>query len=770
MRSELEPIRSALSRHLYGALNLMEGLAGLIAVEKGITRERFEAFATELVRRDTLINNIAVAPGNVVQFIFPVAGNERVLGLDYAANSTQWPSVQRMMADQRMVIAGPVPLIQGGVGVIGRTPVYVQEEFSQGGPAPRYWGLVSTVLKFDELLANTPILKAQGNLKFALRGADGLGSNGSPFWGDVDVFDLSPVVMDVVLPSGSWQLAATPRQGWTRFNPFLYAVFHAGVLISLAISGLVFKLLHTVDAREHEVERRKAATEALAESEQRLRQLAENIDDALWLSDLEHRVFYVSPAYEKVWGQSRESFLNGPAGWLEHVHKEDLPSVQSSLHDYVKGSWDQTFRILRSDGSVRWVRARTYPVRDANGSIYRIAAVSRDVTDYRLLEEQFRQAQKMEAIGRLAGGVAHDFNNLLSVILGYTKFALDDVAPETPIREDLEEVLRAAGRATDLTKQLLAFSRQQMLQPKVVSLTKVVQEMEKMLRRLLGEDIALSLLTSRSTGLVYVDPGQVEQIVMNLSVNARDAMPQGGKLTIEVSDAELDSTYTSLHAGLDAGRYVLLTVTDTGEGMDASTRERIFEPFFTTKEQGKGTGLGLSTVFGIVQQSRGHLQVHSELGIGTSFKLYFPCTSEALESVVSVPPPATLRGSETILLVEDDEQVRVMTRVILKRNGYDVLDAQNAGEAFLVSEQFTATIHLLVTDVVMPLMSGRELAERLAIPRPQMKVLFLSGYTQDAILHHGVLNAGLPFLQKPITPETLLRKIRDVLRDQQQPT
>src|SRR5713101_4492730 len=428
------------------------------------------------------------------------------------------------------------------------------------------------------------------------------------------------------------------------------------------------------------------------------------------------------------------------------------------VYDELEATWK------RKDGTRIRVQLSVRASRDKEGHVEFYEAFVHDITTQRQLEAQLAQAQKMEAIGRLAGGVAHDFNNLLTVILSYSELLLEELPKDSSNRDDIGQIRKAAQGASELTRQLLAFSRQQVLEPKVVDLNAAVSGIERLLGRVLREDIQLRCTLSADAGTVRVDPGQLEQVIMNLAVNARDAMPNGGQLTVETANVDLDETYMQAHPLAAPGRYVMLAVTDTGTGMDAATQARIFEPFFTTKEVGKGTGLGLATVYGIVKQSGGWIWVYSEPGHGTTFKVYLPRVGEAAAPAApSLTPPASLRGSETILVVEDDEMIRNLVQKVMRANGYTVLVAGTGSDAERVAGAHAGPIHLLMTDVVLPGLNGREVARRLVAQRAGIRVLFLSGYTDDAIVHHGVLDPGVAFLQKPFSPAVLGRKVREVL-------
>jgi signal transduction histidine kinase/CheY-like chemotaxis protein len=433
-------------------------------------------------------------------------------------------------------------------------------------------------------------------------------------------------------------------------------------------------------------------------------------------------------------------------------------------------TFDRTY--IRKDGTTLPVVIEDALIRDAEGKITGIHATTQDITERKRaekeladLQEQLRQSQKIEAIGQLAGGIAHDFNNLLTVIKGYTQLSLLDLKENDPLRENIQEIQKAAQRAADLTRQLLAFSRRQILDPKVLDLNSLLRDTDKMLRRIIGEDIELVLLLSEELGKVKIDPGQIEQVIFNLALNARDAMLSGGKLTIETANVNLDEEYTHTHIGVIPGHYVRLSVSDTGVGMSQEVREKAFEPFFTTKEQGKGTGLGLSTVYGIVNQSKGNIWVYSEPGHGTTFKIHLPSVMEELDSLPERDETDSFPGGrETVLLVEDEPSVRDLANRLLKQQGYTVLEAANGEEALrLVQENMGERIHLLLTDVVLPQIGGKELADKLKMFRPDLKVLYTSGYTDYAIVHHGVLDSGTHFLQKPFSLKTLSRKVREAL-------
>jgi len=501
----------------------------------------------------------------------------------------------------------------------------------------------------------------------------------------------------------------------------------------------------------------RAAQFALEESAERFRKLTEASFDAIVITQ-DSIILEANRGFLGTFGfQRMEQVVGRPL--TDFIAAESRSDLEWRIANNIEGTNEMVG--LREDGKQIFIEATARNHATAERTV-RITAL-RDMTERRALEHQFRQAQKMEAVGRLAGGVAHDFNNLLTVILSYADMLLESVAPDDARADDLGEIRKAAVTAGSLTRQLLAFSRQQVIEPRVLDLNDVVASSEKMLRRLIGEDIDVKTELSSDPLTVMIDPGQLEQVMMNLAVNARDAMPGGGRLTLETESVTLDAEYAREHWPAHAGRYAMLAVSDTGSGMDEQTRSHIFEPFFTTKGIGKGTGLGLATVYGIVKQSNGFIWVYSEIDHGTSFKIYLPLVDQAPEQYATKSESGALRsGTETVLLAEDAEPVRAAARQILERYGYTVLEAPN-GTAALNTAKHASKIDLLLTDVVMPEMSGRELAAGFTTLKPNAKVLFMSGYTDDAIIRHGVLRPGTAYLQKPFSPETLARKVREVL-------
>jgi PAS domain S-box-containing protein len=438
-----------------------------------------------------------------------------------------------------------------------------------------------------------------------------------------------------------------------------------------------------------------------------------------------------------------------------------LDAVLRQGHATAENQW------RRKDGSIITVRQTSRAVLDARGAPEHHITIVEDITERRDLESQLRQAQKMEAIGQLASGVAHDFNNLLAAIMGSAEILLEELPAGSQSRDDASEIRNAALRAAGLTRQLLAFGRKQALAPRLINLNELVAGTEMLLRRTLGEEIDLRTVLAPGLGAARADPGQLEQVIINLAVNARDAMERGGKLTIETANVDLDGEYVARHPAAQPGRYVMFAVSDTGTGIDAAVLARLFEPFFTTKPRGKGTGLGLATAYGIVKQSGGYIWVYSEPGMGAVFKVYLPRVDGVPESRAAAAPDGTLLdGSETVLVAEDQQEVRKYTRKLLEARGYTVLTAASGAEALQLAAQHGGVIHALVTDVIMPGMSGRDLAVELARTRPQTKVLYLSGYADESIVRHGVLEPGVAFLQKPFTSDSLARKVRELLERQ----
>ena len=526
------------------------------------------------------------------------------------------------------------------------------------------------------------------------------------------------------------------------------------------------------------IEEKQNAEAALRKSEEQYRLIAENTSDLICMVDTHGNYTYLSPSYRDVLGYAPESLVG--QNCLVLIHPDDRKTAEAealrsvSHHSAADGI---EVRVKHQNGNWKVFETLINWTYDSRGKRHYGIFVSRDVTErketelslreseekLRSSEDQLRMSQKLEAVGQLAGGVAHDFNNLLTVISGYSELVLNRLGKGDDNRGKVEEIKRAAERAASLTRQLLAFSRKQVLQPKLFDLNHLVSDMTKMLRRLIGENIEMTTVIGEAAP-INADQGQIEQVLMNLVVNARDAMPNGGRLTIETARVEIDEAYASTHLSVQTGSYVMLAVSDTGCGIDAETQKHIFEPFFTTKEQGKGTGLGLSTVYGIIKQSGGHIWLYSEPAQGTVFKVYLPLATETQAETTGVSRPAALpRGTETILIVEDEPQIRKLAFDCLAYCGYDVLSSTNGVEALELIQRLERPIDLVLTDVVMPKLSGRELSERIAAMQPSTKVMFMSGYTNDSVVNHGILDGASWFIQKPFTLESLVRRVRQVL-------
>jgi two-component system, cell cycle sensor histidine kinase and response regulator CckA len=513
----------------------------------------------------------------------------------------------------------------------------------------------------------------------------------------------------------------------------------------------------------------RQAEEALRESREYLNQIINRIADPILVKDGNHKHILVNDAFCAFTEQRREDLI-GRTGF-ENMSKELVEALWKDEESVLQtGKESLTEDVLPGPhGRSHTLMTKKSLLTDKNGE-KQIVFVLRDITEYKRLEVQLLQSQKMEAIGVLAGGVAHDFNNLLNVINGYSELALEALAQNDPTRQDIKQIWDAGKRAATLTSQLLAFGRKQILQPEILDLNEIIAQMSSMLRRLIGEDIDLATETSADLGMIHADPAKIQQVILNLAVNARDAMPQGGKLTIEAANVELDKSYIKEHSVAKPGAYVMLAISDNGIGMDAETKARIFEPFFTTKGKGKGTGLGLATVYGIVKQSNGFIWVYSEPGEGTSIKIYIPrVEGKSSKVAVEEEKEQEFPGSETVLLVEDEAAVRTLASRILRDRGYTVVEAGDGLEALRLAGEYSGEIHLVLTDVIMPGMSGSALVSQIEAARPGIKALYISGYTDNAIVHHGILDSNIAFLEKPFSPNQLARKVREILGSSPKP-
>jgi PAS domain S-box-containing protein len=568
---------------------------------------------------------------------------------------------------------------------------------------------------------------------------------------------FGPGLFTTVLSAVAVHFGAVPEpvpsalHGWTD---------ELGLALFLGVGGMISWVNY---ALRREIARGHRLAKVLREHQERLQIALDAANEGLWEWKPDQNRMFFGPRFYALLGYEPDELPASLETWMKLIHPDDRTLVEKQFAEQIqrqRGTFQLEYRMAKKSGEYTWIQSRGKVIEWFSGrGPARVVGTIADVSERRSLEVQFHQAQRLDSIGTLAGGVAHDFNNLLTVINGYAALLLEDASL---LEDGLREIRRAGERAASLTRQLLAFSRKQLLQPTVLNLNDIVGDIEKMLRRLIGEDIDLIIKLATELANITADAGQLQQVLMNLAVNSRDAMPGGGTLLIETNNVELDEQYAAEHPQVRTGRYIMLAITDSGMGMPPEVKERIFEPFFTTKPKGMGTGLGLATVYGIVKQMGGWIWVYSEPGQGTTFKVYFPRTDEGISTVPSLPK-TDVRGTEVILVVEDQEEVRKLAVTALQRQGYTVYSAGSATEALKFCDQHQGPLELLLTDVIMPDTSGHELAKQVTTKRPRLRVLFMSGYTDNALAHHGVLNPSVAYIQKPFTPVSLAEKVRDVL-------
>ncbi len=562
---------------------------------------------------------------------------------------------------------------------------------------------------------------------------------------------LITLILTLAIVSLSFTIFVPEREFWDVLN--IHLGTHA--LVGMVIIFVVYVVYQQLQI--HRFRMNVLAQEELFSA------IGENAADMIAVVTVDGERLYNSPSYEKLLGYTPEDLEKTSA--YEQIHPDDQKVVKLAAEEAKTTGLGRRveYRVRHKNGEWRVLESTASAVRDSKGEVEKLVIVNRDITERRHLERQLLLSQRLEAVGKLSGGIAHDFNNILGVIIGYSEALQQKIGVDDPMREAVDEIESAGRRAAALTQQLLAFSRKQVLEPKILDLNSIVADVEKMLRRLIGEDVELEIIPGSGLGTVKADRGQIEQVILNLAVNARDAMLRGGKLKIETMNADLDENDARRTRYVVPGHYVMLQVSDSGMGMSAEVQSHIFEPFYTTKEQGKGTGLGLATVYGVVKQSGGYIWVASEIGKGSKFQVYLPRAEGVATDISRKDLILTTHGLGTILVVEDEPSLRKLACKILKDSGYKILEAEHGTKALEVAKQFHDNIDLLLTDVVMPGMNGPELAEKLSIERPQMKILYMSGYTDGAVAAHGVLKPGLVILRKPFSHSQLLRNIAEML-------
>ena len=699
-----------------------------------------------------------------VRWAAPRKGNVAELGRDLGADPRLHTALEAAEDTERVMATRPVELRQGGRGFLVCVPI---------NPEKKFGGFLVGVFGYQELLYSILGDVAQDYWVTVYEGEEQIYSRAGASTPEEEHWAESAPIQ---LAQLTWRVRVWPKRETLAHarSPLPRVVLGGGLLMAVLLAFAVhqaqtaqFRAQEVAAANvklKHEIAERKEVEDALRRSEANYRSLIEEAPYGIARATLDGRLVMANPAMVEMLGYDSAEELKTLSMARDVYQDPDDRARLLQLYEHEEHFEGVEVGWKRKDGTPLTVELYGRKVRDASGQLVGLEVMAEDVTERRALEEQLRKAQKLEAVGRLAGGLAHDFNNLLMVIRGHTELLLEYLAPGDPRRRYPEDILKAAERAGWLTRQLLAFGRKQVLKPKVIDLNHLVVQVAELLPPLLGPEIDLVLALAPDAGCVRADPVQVEQVLLNLVVNARDAMPDGGELTVQTSNIELEAAAARLYPEVQAGPVVKLAVSDTGRGMDAETRAHVFEPFFTTKEKDKGSGLGLASVYGTVEQSGGGIRVLSEPGQGTTFEIYLPRIAEPAEPLAQRRTLArSLQGTETILVVEDDDAVRKLTREFLKMRGYTVLEARSAADALRVAERHAGPIHLLLTDVVMPEVNGRELAGQLVVTRPGIKVLYMSAYTEDAIAHFGMLAPGTVLIEKPFSPEDLAGKVREVL-------